>query len=204
MFFYTKWSRRRAQYYEKHRRPRRPARGGAGGRGVPAPARGAGPEGRAGQGATPAPRAGQKMCGRHGRSGRGAGWQTSGHRTEGKHPATLPAKHRASRKKTPGGTPLCRPKGEPRRGGPPGAGEGAPAGARQGQPPYKGGKAPTTKRAIMLRETAMMAKDNPKQRYEHARRPRRRGAARRPGEVPETPEPRKRESAEQSPSGKQQ
>lgn len=177
---------------------------GAGGRAARPPREAQGRKPRAGQGATPAPRAGQKMCARHGRSGRGAGWQTSGNRTEGKHPATLPAKHRASRKKTPGGTPLCRPKGEPHRGGPPGAPAAPGAGARQGQPPHKGGKAHTTMRAKVLRDTAMVAKDNPKQRYEPTRRPRRRGAARRPGEVPETPEPRKRESAEQSPPGKQQ
>lgn len=53
--------------------------------------------------ATPAPRAGQKMCASGGRSGRGAGWQTSGYRTEGKHPDTLHAKHRASRKRPPEG-----------------------------------------------------------------------------------------------------
>lgn len=67
------------------------------------PRRAQGRKPRAGQGATPAPRAGQKMCASGGRSGRGAGWQTSGYRTEGKHPDTLHAKHRASRKKPPEG-----------------------------------------------------------------------------------------------------
>ena len=146
---------------------------GAGGRAVRPPRRAQWRKPRARRQATPAPRAGQKMCARSGRSGRGAGWQTSGYRTEGKHPATLTAKHRASRKKTPGGTPLCRPKGEPRRGVPPGAPAAPGAGARQGQPPHKGGQAHTTKRAIMLRETAMVVKDNPEQRNEKGGSPQR-------------------------------
>ena len=137
---------------------------GAGVRAGRTPREAQGRKPRAGHKATPAPRAGQKMCARHGRSGRGAGRETSGYRTEGKHPATLTAKHRASRKKTPGGTPLRRAKREPRRGVPPGAPAAPGAGARQGQPPPKGGQAHTTKRAIMLREAAMMAKDTPKQR----------------------------------------
>lgn len=76
------------------------------------------------------------MCGRGGRSGRGATWQTSGHRTEGKHGAPLTAMRRASREKTgPKALPLCRAKREGQRPVPDGAGEGAPAGARQGQRP---------------------------------------------------------------------
>ena len=136
---------------------------GAGVRAGRTPRRAQGRKPRAGQGATLAPRARQKMCGRRGHSGRGAGWQTSGNRTEGKHPAPPARKTPRQPKKTPGGTPLCRAQRERRRSEPPGAPAAPGAGARQGQPPPKGGKAHTTKRAIMLRETAMMAKDTPKQ-----------------------------------------
>lgn len=73
--------------------------GGAGGRRTRPPREAQGRKPRAGQGATLAPRARQKMCAERGRSGRGAGRQTSGYRTEGKRPDTLHAKHRASRKK---------------------------------------------------------------------------------------------------------
>ena len=58
---------------------------------------------------------------------------------------------------------MCRAQREPRRGVPPGAPAAPGAGARQGQPPPKGGKAHTTKRAIMLRETAMGAGTTPPQ-----------------------------------------
>lgn len=188
----------------KNTAPRVGVAGGAGGRRTRPPRRAQGRKPRAGQGSTLAPRARQKMCGRRGHSGRGAGWQTSGNRTEGKHPAPPARKTPRQPKKTPGGTPLCRAKREPRRGVPPGAPAAPGAGARQGQPPHKGGQAHTTKRAIMLRETARGAKDTPKQGNEPTRRPRRMGATRRPGEVPETPEPRTREPAKQSPPGKQQ
>ena len=83
----------------KNTAPRVGVAGGAGGRRTRPPREAQGRKPRAGQGATPAPRAGQKMSASGGRSGRGAGRQTSGYRTEGKRPDTLHAKHRASRKK---------------------------------------------------------------------------------------------------------
>lgn len=86
------------KYYEKHRSPRRGRRGCRGAAGTP-PARGAGAGAPSTAIGIPAPRAGQKLCASGGHSGRGAGGQTSGYRTEGKPPDTLTAKHRASRKK---------------------------------------------------------------------------------------------------------
>ena len=143
---------------------------GAGVRAGRTPREAQGRKPRAGHKATPAPRAGQKMCARHGHSGRGAGRQTLAHLRQGETPCTPARKTTRQPKKTPGGTPLRRAKREPRRGVPPGAPAAPGAGARQGQPPPKGGQAHTTKRAIMLREAAMMAKDTPKQGNEKSAR----------------------------------
>ena len=100
------------------------------------------------------------MCGRHGHSGRGAGWQTSGHRTEGKHPDTPHAKHRASRKKPPEGH-RCAERSESPAGACPPARRPLPAQEPDKGNPPQAGKAHTTKRAIMLRETATGAGTKP-------------------------------------------
>lgn len=147
----------------KNTAPRVGVAGGAGGRRTRPPREAQGRKPRAGQGATLAPRARQKMCARGGRSGREAGRQTSGYRTEGKPPDTLLAKHRASRKKRSAATTAVpsearAPQGRARwRGGRPRRRSPTRATAPQG------GKAHTTRRAIMLRQAAMGAKDNRQQ-----------------------------------------
>lgn len=147
----------------KNTAPRVGAPRGAGVRAMRTPREAQGRKPRAGQGATLAPGRDKKCVADAGTRAGVQGWQTSGYRTEGKHPDTPARKTPRQPKKTPGGTPLCRAKREPRRGVPLGAPAAPGAGARQGQPANKAGKAHTTMRATVLRETAMVAKDTPKQ-----------------------------------------
>lgn len=157
----------------KNTAPRVGVAGGAGGRRTRPPRRAQGRKPRAGHTQSPRPARDKKCVQNAGARAGGQGGKPRRAGDEGKRPAPLLAKHRASRKKTREATPLCRAKREPRRGVPSGAAAAPAAGARQGQPPPRGGKAHTTRRAIMLRQTAMAAKDNRQQGNEKGGSPQR-------------------------------
>lgn len=157
----------------KNTAPRVGVAGGAGGRRTRPPREAQGRKPRAGQGATLAPRARQKMSHKWRAFEAGAGVANLGQPHRGETTPHPTRKTPRQPKKTPGGTPLCRAKREPRRGVPAGAADAPAAGARQGQPPHKGGQATTTRRAIMLRQAAMGAKDNRQQGNEKGGSPQR-------------------------------
>lgn len=157
----------------KNTAPRVGVAGGAGGRRTRPPREAQGRKPRAGHTQPPRPARDKKCVQIAGARAGGQGGKPRRAGDEGKPPDTLLAKHRASRKKRSAATTAVpsearAPQGRARwRGGRPRRRSPTRATAP------KGGKAHTTRRAIMLRQTAMVAKDNRQQGNEKGGSPQR-------------------------------
>lgn len=175
----------------QERRPRRAGCGGAGAAGRP-PRRAQGRSPEHGDGIASRPRRDQIMCGHGGRSGRGGGGQTPGHRTGGKPPEPLTATRRASRKKTERSDNRCAERSES-----PGTGRAARrAGRSRPRSPTRATrgtreKPRPTRRAMRIGAMAIMDGDAPTQGYERPEGQEGQDATGPKGRAPRQPAPTK-------------